>query len=65
VAKSLAILVAPWLGFALLIAAIIIAIIIALLAWRISVAIVRIFKPSPSVEAAAVGAAVPFEQPRE
>jgi hypothetical protein len=65
VAKSLAILVAPWLGFALLIAAIIIAIIIALLAWRISVAIVRIFKPSPPVGAAAVGAAVPFEQPRE
>ena len=65
VAKSLAILVAPWLGLALLVVAIIIALIIVLLAWRISVAIVRIFKPGPSVEAATVGATVPFEQSRE
>ncbi|HEX8996764.1 MAG TPA: DUF4126 domain-containing protein [Ktedonobacterales bacterium] len=63
-AKSIAILVAPALGIALLVVTIIIAFVIVLLAWRISAAIVRAFrgpKPSP----VAVGATSPLDQPAE
>lgn len=72
VAKALAILVAPILGLILLIAAIVIAVIVALLAWRISVAIVRVFKGPPQPRAAATAAAAAagaggatLEQPAE
>jgi hypothetical protein len=65
VAKALAILVAPILGLILLIVAIVITVIVVLLAWRISVAIVRVFK-GPPVAAAATGAgAATLRQPAE
>lgn len=58
-AKSIAISIAPWLGIALLVVVIIIAFTIVLLAWRISVAIVRVFKPRPAA------AEVALDQPAE
>lgn len=64
VAKSVAILVAPILGIILLVAALVVAIIVVLLAWRISVAIVRVFK-GPAVAASVAGTRAPVEQPVE
>lgn len=64
VAKSVAILVAPILGIILLVAALVVAIIVVLLAWRISVAIVRVFK-GPAVAASVAGPRAPVEQPVE
>lgn len=63
IAKSVAILVAPALGIILLVVAIVIAFIVMLLAWRISMAIARMFK-GPKV-AAAVGSTVTLRQPAE
>ena len=66
VGKSVAILIAPALGIALLVIVIIIAFIIVLLAWRISLAIVRVFKPSAAKMATAASApTTPLEQPAE
>ncbi len=65
-AKSVAILVAPALGIILLVVAIVIAFIVVLLAWRISVAIVRVFKSKPEEAAAVAAGAVPLDrQPAE
>ncbi len=61
VAKSIAILVSPALGIALLVAALILVIIVVLLAWRISVAIVRFFR-GPKLETATAGATTRLEQ---
>lgn len=67
VAKSVAILIAPVLGIILMVVAIVLAFIIVLLAWRISLAIVKFFKGGSTPAAAAVttGPTVPFEQPAE
>jgi len=62
-AKSLAILISPILGIILLGAVVVLAFVLALLAWRISVAIVRMFK-GPK-ERAAVAATAPLKQPAE
>lgn len=64
IAKSVAILVAPVLGIILLVVALVVAIIVVLLAWRISVAIVRVFK-GPAVAASVAGTRAPVEQPVE
>jgi hypothetical protein len=64
-AKSVAILVAPVLGIILLVVAIVIAFIVVLLAWRISVAIVRVFKPRPEAAAVVAGPTMPLDQPAE
>ncbi|HEX8727326.1 MAG TPA: DUF4126 domain-containing protein [Ktedonobacterales bacterium] len=70
-AKSVAIINAqwaPWVGLAILVVVLLAVIFIVLLAWRISVAIVRFFKPKPAAARAAVAgaAAVPLErQPAE
>lgn len=65
-AKSIAILIAPVLGFILLVIVIVIAFIITLLAWRISLAIVRVFKgPKASATVATAGASLPLDQPAE
>ncbi|HZC07631.1 MAG TPA: DUF4126 domain-containing protein [Ktedonobacterales bacterium] len=64
-AKAVAVLAGPVVGIVLLVIAIVIALIIVLMAWRISVAIVRVFRPRPIAAAAAVGATVPFDQPAE
>lgn len=77
VAKSVAILNAqwaPWIGLALLIIVLLAVLLIVLLAWRISVAIVRVFKPKPAkasavvagASAASAASAIPLErQPAE
>lgn len=66
VAKAVAVLLAPIWGLILLIVAIVIALIVVLLAWRISVAIVRIFKGSPAATAkVGAGGAAAMKQPAE
>lgn len=62
-AKAVAVLFAPIVGIVLLVVAIAIALIVVLMAWRISVAIMRFFRPRP--EAATVGATAPLDLPVE
>jgi hypothetical protein len=73
-AKSVAILNAqwaPWVGLALLIIVLLVVLLIVLLAWRISLAIVRVFKPrrekpSAAMAGASIASTLPLErQPAE
>lgn len=63
-AKAVAVLFAPIVGIVLLVVAIAVALIVVLLAWRISLAIVRFFKPQPEA-AAAVSATARLDVPAE
>lgn len=66
VGKSVAIMFGNIIGIILLVIVILIAFVIVLLAWRISVAIVRVFKPSSvKVAAAAAAPTTPLDQPAE
>ncbi len=64
VGKSIAILIAPVLGLILLVVVILIAFVIVLLAWRISVAVVRVFKPNNAKVATVASApTTPLDEP--